>query len=187
MDVIEEQTVVALLTSATTYGSKITSILNCCETVAIQKSSLLKPAANAFNVSLSTLNQALALVKDDSDLSSRNLINNNGIRYIGLLAKQHVIASIKFDMLVKLGCTTGKQRKASRKLKNREFERLDDPEVDLSKYKLEDVFSLENIESCDLSSVHSEVSGCVDRIRKLQKYLFLVVQVIGTRALEKQM
>ncbi|KAH8590496.1 hypothetical protein B0O99DRAFT_598966 [Bisporella sp. PMI_857] len=175
--------VVAVLTSVADYGAQLAKVFHSYSLSASRIPRGLEGSINILDATVLSLRQVLELLETkDNSQERKALFNENGLRYIRLLALECATTLAKVEPSVEEACLGNQERKALQKQKRKSGSKNLVTILDPLTLKLDEKCFLEKIEQAKWNVAIGDVNDYMDRLYELQLHLYLIFQV-GTVAL----
>jgi len=186
MEEIKARDVAAILKSVSTYGGKISSVFHNYSLIADQIPYGFEGTINILDATNTTLTRVLNILQtkaeSGSNIDGKVLLNNEGLKYVQLLALECATALAKIEPAVDEASLDGKERRALEKEKRRLTKRPAPPVNPLA-LSLDEEDFLERIEKTKWSRAVNDIDEAMERLYELQLHLLLVFQVASVSAL----
>lgn len=174
--------VAAALTSVISYSEQLTTVFHNYILVTVFTPVSVEDTISTLNTTVTTLKQVLSLLKDQAGVSDvskgrSSVFNEDGLKYVHLLALEAAKALAAIEPIVEEGCLTRKERKGLLKKRRKNSHKKSTKVPDISSLKLDEQKFLETVEATTWNSVAFELRGKTERLYDLQLHLLLVHQV----------
>ena len=180
-----------VLTNVITYVAQLAAVFHNYALIAEPVPRGLGSARKGLDATITTLNQVLTLLKDEAKDQNQKLFSDEGLEYVWLLATECAIILVKIEPIIVEACLSRKERtqlhRSRRQRGKKAYSKTLEPEVDLTKLKLDEKGLLEKLEKTRWSWAIKDIEECMKRLNELQLHLLLVFQVITVGALSKNM
>lgn len=189
MEQVQAEKLASVLTSVATYGGKIASVFHSYVLIADKIPEGIEGATNVLDATVTTVKQALSLVKEEADHSNgKKLFTQEGLRYMGVLAKECANSLAKIEPIIAENCSNKKDFKARRKHKKKaSTKKTPVVDVDPLAFKLGEEDFLNKVEKVKWIRATKELGDCVGRIYEIQLHLMLVFLVAKVGALSQDL
>jgi hypothetical protein len=169
------------------YGAQIAAVFHNHALSAERIPRGFEGSVNILDATVTTLKQALSLLKEEAAGSRQKLFNDEAIRYVQLLTSECATSLAKIEPTLIAACLSAKDAREKRKAYKKAVAKNGEPKIDPFKLALDEKAFLETVEATKWSRIYYDIQDCMTRLYDLQLHLLLVFQVVKVGALSRDL